>query len=223
MTGAGAGWVDCSQALGASTPRPPGLGGVDLTVVRDYARHGMRMQQLCVLTHQGTHVDAPVHFLPGGSTVDQLPLSRLSGPATVVEVRRERLTAIGADDLARFDFPRGQMLFLKTGWGTRYADATYWESPFLDESAARYLLERDIQALGVDLISPDEPAHPARRVGFEYPVHCVLLGAGVPIIENLNLEAVPAGTYEAVALPILIEGADGAPCRVAVRRLARRD
>lgn len=214
------GWIDCSQPLSASTPTPAGVSAVGLTAVRSYNRNGMSMQQLCVLTHHGTHVDAPVHFIPGGSSIDQLPLSLLSGPTTVIEIRRERLSVIRGDDLARLHVPRGHMLFLKTGWGARYTHPEYWEAPFLDASAASYLVERGVRALGVDLISPDEPAHPGRQEGFSYPVHHLLLGAGVPIVENLNLEAIAGGTYEAVAFPLRIEGGDGGPCRVAVRPIA---
>jgi kynurenine formamidase len=210
-------WLDCSQPLGAATPVPPGTSAVDLHAVRTFATSRMSMQRLCVLTHQGTHVDAPAHFVDGGAQIDQVPLGRLSGRVTVLELARERLVAISAADLVAAGVPADHMVFVKTGWGAYYTEPRYWEAPFLDASAAQYLLERGVRALGVDLLSPDEPAHAARAPGFAYPVHHALLGAGVPIIENLNLQSLAAGTYEGVAFPIRIEGGDGAPCRVAVR------
>jgi kynurenine formamidase len=213
------GWLDCSQPLGATTPVPPGQAAVDLQPVRTLATSQMSMQRLCVLTHQGTHVDAPSHFVDGAASIDQVPLARLSGRVIVLELTRPRLTAIRRADLAAAEVPPDHLVFIKTGYSMYYAEPHYWESPFLDESAARYLLERGVRALGVDLISPDEPAHGARVAGFVYPVHQLLLGAGVPIIENLNLQRVDAGIYEAVAFPIRLDGGDGAPCRVAVRAL----
>jgi kynurenine formamidase len=211
-------WLDCSQPLGAATPVPPGQRAVELEQVRGYASSGMSMQRLSMLTHQGTHVDAPAHFVDGGASIDQLPLARLSGRVIVVDLPRPRLTAITAADLA--DVPPRHMVFVKTGWSMYYSQPRYWEAPFLDASAARYLLEREVCALGVDLISPDEPAHSGRAAGFAYPVHHLLLGAGVPIIENLKLQGVGPGIYEGVAFPICIQGGDGAPCRVALRPLS---
>lgn len=81
----------------------------------------------------------------------------------------------------------------------------------LDEPGARRLLAAGIRLVGVDApsIEADDPGS---------PVHRLLLGAGVVIVENLDLDGVRPGEYELYCLPLRLEGADGAPARVVLRR-----
>lgn len=160
--------------------------------------------------HTGTHVDAPIHFLPGGTGVDQLPLDALIGPATLVEIDADRL--VGAADLDRHlaGHPADRVL-LKT------RNSSVWSSrptKFLRDyvalglDGAEWLIERGARLIGIDYLSIegfDAPGH---------PVHRLLLGAGVVILEGVDLSAVPPGRYDLACLPLLIPGADGAPARV---------
>lgn len=146
-------------------------------------------------THTGTHVDPPAHFLAGGATVDELPLDVLVGPAVVVD-----LTGGGPVDAARLaasDVPEGTVrLLLKTSAA----------QGLLTPEGAAWLVERGVQLVGVDTLSI-EPASE------DYPVHRLLLGAAVILVEGLDLTGAAPGRYQLVCLPLRIAGGDGAPAR----------
>lgn len=152
-------------------------------------------------SHTGTHVDAPLHFLPGGEGVDRLPLDALIGPALVVD-----LTGVEQDvRAADLDFPAGtERLLLKT------PNSRLWErGEFVAEhvtiapDAASLLVERGVRLVGIDYLSVGSPE-----------THRILLGAGVVPLEGLDLREVEPGPYRLVALPLRLEGVDGAPARV---------
>ena len=152
-------------------------------------------------SHTGTHVDAPLHFLPGGDGVDRLPLDALIGPALVLD-----LTAVERDvEAGDLDFPVGtERLLLKT------PNSQLWErNEFAVEhvalapDAARLLVDRGVRLVGVDYLSVGSPE-----------THRILLAAGVVPLEGLDLRRVDPGAYRLVALPLRLEGLDGAPARV---------
>ena len=162
-------------------------------------------------SHTGTHVDAPAHFLEGAATLDRLPLEALVGPALVVAVTADRL--IGRRELERVALNGHRRLLLKT------RNSALWELGrftrdyvALDLDGARYLVEQGIQLVGIDYLSV-EAFHAPR-----HPVHRHLLGAGVVILEGLNLAGVEPGVFELLCLPLPVRGIDGAPCRAVLRR-----
>ena len=151
-------------------------------------------------SHTGTHVDPPAHFLPGGVTVDELPLDVLIGPAFVAD-----LTGGGPIDAGRLAaaVPAGTTrLLLRTG-GTHGA---------LTAGGARWLVEHDVRLVGADTLSLEPDTE-------HYPVHHVLLGAGVIIVEGLDLSRAAAGPYQLVCLPLRITAGDGAPARAVLMPL----
>jgi len=192
-----------------------------------YEAHRIRLAE-----HGGTHLDAPIHFLQGGATVEAVSLSRLIGPASVVDVRAacaaNRDYAVGVADLERFEaehgrLPAGAILLLMTGFSEHWPDrkaylgtarrgaARVAELPFpgLSPEAARWLVEqREIAAIGLDTASID----PGISKGFE--AHRILFAAGVPAFENLTaLERLPPTGSTVIALPMKIGGGSGAPLR----------
>jgi len=155
-------------------------------------------------THTGTHVDAPLHFIEGGAPLEHLPLETLVGPALVVEVGEVR--EIGARELAAVP-PDTRRLLLKT------RNSRLWEAPalqpdytYISPAGARWLVERGVSLVGIDYLSVAPPGNPQE-------VHRTLLGAGIIILEGLDLRAVPPGEYTLVCLPLKVEGADGCPAR----------
>lgn len=165
--------------------------------------------------HTGTHVDAPVHFLPDGAGVDRLPLDVLIGPAVVAD-----LTGLAGDvdaaALTRLDLPAGtERLLLKTPnsrlWGR---DEFSHEFAGVADDAARELVARGVRLVGIDYLSIAPSGDPA-------PTHRTLLGAGVVVVEGLDLRAVEPGPYQLVCLPLRIAGADGAPARALLRPAGR--
>jgi kynurenine formamidase len=168
--------------------------------------------------HAGTHVDAPCHFVPGGRSADQLDLTEVSGPAVAWSVDRGPAEEITVADLegAVPQAERGDIVFIRTGWDRHFHGdhERYHHHPYLSVDAAGWLIERGVKLVAMDIATPDMP-EAARPPGFDWPVHHLLLGAGVLIAEHLNrLDQVVGRRFRAYAFPIPIVGSDGAPARV---------
>lgn len=159
--------------------------------------------------HTGTHVDAPVHFVPGGTGVDTLDLGVLVGPALVVAVPPDA-PAITAAVLDALPIPPGtERILFQTG------NSAYWqdENPrfhedfvAVAEDGAEWLVARGVRLVGVDYLS-------VAPFGAGVPTHRVLLEAGVIPVEGLNLSGVAPGLYTLVCLPVKLRDSDGAPAR----------
>lgn len=179
---------------------------------------GVNVTCVSAAVHAGTHIDAPCHFIPGGQGIDEIDLERVSGPAVCLEV------GCGADEaITRADLEAcgphpdpGDLVFIRTGWDVHFAgdhDA-YHHHPYLSVEAASWLLQRGVKMVALDVATPDMP-EAVRRRGFDWPVHRLLLGAGVLVAEHLaHLELVAGRRFRAFALPIPIVGSDGAPARI---------
>ena len=183
-----------------------------------YEDRGVNVTCTAAAVHAGTHVDAPCHFVPGGLSVDQLDLARVSGPAVGWEVARAATEEITVADLeaCRPRVEPGDILFIRTGWDVHFSGdhEAYHHPPYLALDAARWLVERGVKLVAMDVPTPDMP-EAVRRPGFDWPVHHLLLGAGVLIAEHLaHLERVAGRRCGAFALPIPIAGSDGAPARI---------
>jgi arylformamidase len=164
---------------------------------------------LTIGTHCGTHVDAPSHFIAGAGGVETLPLEALVGPCRVVEILAAPL--IQPRDLERTG-AGAQRLLIKTRSGSLWDDPAFRRDfVALAPAAAQWLVAHDVLLVGIDYLSVDPyGAEPAA-------VHLTLLGAGVVVLEGLDLRAVPPGWYDLAALPLKLAGADGAPARVILR------
>jgi len=159
--------------------------------------------------HTGTHVDAPKHFIPGGTGVEAMALDPLVGPALVVEVREVDL--ITADLLAELAIPLdAERVLFRTRNSSLWAEddpAFHKDFVAISEDAARWLIERGLQLVGIDYLSVAPFDRPE-------PTHQALLRANVVVLEGLDLSEVGQGMYMLVCLPLKIAGADGAPARV---------
>jgi arylformamidase len=175
---------------------------------------GERLNQsrLDLSAHTGTHIDAPVHFLQGGSGVDSLPLEILIGPAVVVHIPDVR--AIGPHQLETANIPPGtDRLLLKTDNGRLLGQSEFSrEFSHITPDGAGYLIDHGIRLVGIDYLSVAE-------YGSGEVVHRGLLGAGIVIVEGVDLREVPAGLYNMIALPLKIGGCDGAPARVVLQEM----
>jgi len=160
--------------------------------------------------HSGTHVDAPYHFIEGAATVDQLPLEILIGKARVIEL--SVLHGIDRKDLAAYDLRDDLRLLLKTRMSGQLQKRDFQEDfVYLTEDAARYLVQAGIKLVGIDYLSIEKFG------STDFAAHHVLLGAGVVVIEGLDLSEVEEGEYDLICLPLRIVGADGSPARVVLR------
>ncbi len=159
--------------------------------------------------HVGTHVDAPLHFLDGGESVEHLSLEVLMGPALVVELLDvDEITPDHLDALALP--PHTRRILFKTRNSALWDDSQHSFYPnfvALTSDAAAWLVQHHIELVGIDYLSI-QLFHDARPL-----THQRLLEAGVVILEGLDLRAVQPGTYHLVCLPLKLVGCDGAPAR----------
>ena len=213
-------WTDLTRPFDADAEHSLALEDPRVETISEVEGGGANVQRVTFPTHAGTHVDAPLHVLPGGSTVDETPLSRLLAEGVVLGVDVEEARAVDAGDLQGFDELRdGDAVILSFGWAGDAGTDRYHRYPWLSTDLADRLVERDVALVATDTLSPDEPRE-FRGEGDPYPVHRRLLGAGIPVVENL---ADPSGLVgervEVVCLPLRLRGGDGAPARVLARRL----
>lgn len=157
-------------------------------------------------SHTGTHIDAPIHFLPGGTGAEEVPLKNLIGPARVIEIKDAG--AVRAEELQGHSLGRRERLLFKTSNSERCWKTSEFVKNFIAiaEDAASFLAGLNTLAVGIDYLSAGSPQ-----------THRALLGAGVVIIEGVNLTGVSQGRYDMLCLPLLILGGDGAPARVLLR------
>jgi len=200
--------IDISMPLFRGMPSFPGDPLFDSAPIRSISRGDpYALSGLSLGTHAGTHVDPPVHFLHGGTTVDRIDLEALNGPCRVVEVDA-RATSVGAEDITRI--PRGTVRVLfRTANSARWANSLTFFSDYvgLTPAAADALVERRVRLVGVDALSVENDPSEA------YPVHRSLLGGGTLILEGLLLASAPPGEYGLECLPLRLRDGDGGPAR----------
>ncbi|GAB4522250.1 MAG: cyclase family protein [Anaerolineales bacterium] len=165
--------------------------------------------RLAMSAHTGTHIDAPYHFIADGRRVHELDINMLMGRVFVLHL--PDVSIITADALRHAEIPpRTRRLMFKT------RNSNIWLRPSpeffekyvaLSADAAQYLVDRGVKVVGVDYLSV-APFDATRTT------HEILLGAGVIVIEGLDLSSVSEGRYTMYCLPLKLAGADGAPARV---------
>ena len=187
-------------------PSDPGVKLVaNSHVARDKA-HTVMVTSINCGSHTGTHLDAPCHMIAGAGTLSDIPLEQLVGAARVVEIPGVR--GIGVTDLAGLDWDGVERVIFKTDNSGHWKDVDFYEKfVYLEPEGARFLVERGIRLVGIDYLSID------RYGSNDHPTHMVLLEESVVIVEGLNLDGVPTGDYQLVALPIKLDKADGALVR----------
>jgi|SRR5579883_2605048 len=207
-------WIDISVPVTDGMVHWPGDGDVAVTQ-KMWIESGdvCNLSTMAMSVHTGTHMDAPRHFLRDGGPIQSLPFDALMGPARVVAF--PGVKRIEAAHLEPLGLEVGERLLFKTD-NSRQA---WWRMPFdeefvhIGEGAALYLAQRRVALVGVDYLS-------VGAFNLDGPeTHRALLGAGIVIVEGLDLTQVEAGRYELACLPMRLEGSDGAPTRAVLRRL----
>jgi arylformamidase len=201
--------IDVSVPLSPRTPIWPGAPRLEISQKKTDLGDGAEATDstFTMIPHCGTHIDAPLHFAKGGQTVDAIPLDLLIGPCLVLEHPAE--THIAKDDLLAMGFVPTKRLLVKTKNSARLHKGELGED-FLSllPDAVEHLIQSGVKLLGVDGLSIGPYGEMTTRN------HLAFCGDGGVIIEVLDLFDVAPGKYSLVALPIKLEGAEGAPARV---------
>ena len=203
--------VDLTQLVDEKMSLFPGTPSPQIRQVTTVAEHGFRVSTIDTNYHLGTHLDVPAHVIETGATVDELELELFAGQAFLFDVEgvgtviEAALLKEQAGNLAKADYA-----VLRTGRSRYWGSEEYLEPyPVLTLEAAQWLTEFARKGIGIDAISID-PIDSR-----DLPVHKLLLGAGLIVVENLTgLEVLPQ-SFEFMALPLKIAEADGSPVRAA--------
>lgn len=193
---------------------------VEISILGRHHQEGRASRKVVLGTHTGTHMDAPLHFIQGGMSIDEVPVSKLVTEATVMDLTyKQELSKIEPSDLEPYaDQVRpGDSVILNTGWWRQWDKPGFYGSyPCLTAASCQWLIESRVSVVGMDIPGPDDPT--AGIVAGEIsPRHVELLGNGVIMIEYLaNLDQISKDRVTLVALPMKIRGGDGAPARVIV-------
>lgn len=184
----------------------------------------------CASEHGGTHLDAPIHFAPERRDAASIPLARFIAPARVIDIRepceRDRDYLLAPEDIRQYErrwgrIEPGDAVLVRTGFGDHYPDLERYlgsavrgrveglHFPGIGEAAARLLVERGIDIVGIDTASLDHGPSTA------FLAHRILARADIPGLENVaNLRLLPPRGALLIALPVKIEGGTGGPCRI---------
>jgi arylformamidase len=212
----GGGWIDITAPIDPrTTPVYPGNPPlkVEFTQSLDSGAQ-VTLSALSFGAHTGTHVDAPMHFIKGGASLDQIPLERFIGPVRVIDCSSDA-KAIDAAELNRHDWRGARRIFFRTrnsrnAWMTDpvfHQDFTY-----VAPDAAQLLADAGVELVGIDYLSIE-------RFGFSKPqTHLILLGKNIPVVEGLSLRDVQPGDYDLMLLPARIVGHEAGPVRAIIKR-----
>jgi arylformamidase len=212
------GWIDATATLDpATTPVYEGDAPMKFEFLKDMRKgDAFTLSAYSMGAHSGTHVDAPMHFLRDGASIERVPLEPLIGPARVIDIP-DNVQAIDAAELDRHAWRGAQRVLFRTRSSLR----RWMESPtfhrdfaYIAPDAAQLLADAGVQLVGIDYISAEQFGAPAPRA------HRILLGKGIPIVEGLALAGVRAGEYDVIVLPMKVAGHEGAPARAVLRARA---
>ena len=153
--------------------------------------------------HTGTHIDAPLHMIEGGATMENYDLQRFISHCRVLDLTHV-VDRIHKEDLEGFNISAEEFVLFKTknSWDTTFNDAFV----FLAEDGAKYLQEIGINGAGTDALGIE-------RSQSDHMTHKTLLGDNIIILEGLRLADVPEGAYQLIALPVKLVGVEAAPAR----------
>lgn len=237
---------ELSHEWGHGAPSMPGDDDVMIHRSVKHAQHGVMAQRLRMVMHTGTHLNAPIHLIQKGIGVGDIPPQQLFGHGVVVSVPKGPWEIVSADDLAAATptIQENDLVIIVTGWHHKYSDSLeyFGDSPGLSIGAAEWLVEKKVALVGMDTPQIDHPMATSlgqhrggplmNRVCAKYTdttgldpkrehphwngAHKVLLGAGIPTIENVggDVDAVAGNSALLHALPWYWMEGDACPIRL---------
>ncbi|HEY4386351.1 MAG TPA: cyclase family protein [Ktedonobacteraceae bacterium] len=205
-------FIDLTMSISDKMPFNPDHFPPEVAPYSNIDENGWTASRMVLSTHNGTHMDAPRHFVKGAESIDNIPLDLLIGPAQIIHLDHvlEEKTLITPAHLPEIHQPR---VLLHTKWLERTLGTPAYFSgfPILTPEAAIYLAEKGVRLFGLD----------APSIDYDGDTHTALLSRGIVIIENLiNLQQLEA-YCELIALPLPLKNGDGSPIRAVANVSAR--
>lgn len=194
--------IDLSMPIDERTPVFPGDKAPEIRQAATIQKDGVNQLRITINTHFSTHIDAPFHMLETGKKLTDSPIETFVGEAIVIDARNQKniepsLDAVRANDI---------VFFCTNHTKKAYDQIFFHNNPVITKKTATELVKKKIKMVGIDSFTPDnEP----------YDVHKIFLKQDIMIVENLvNLDKLIGKRFMCYVLPLKIQDADGAPCRV---------
>lgn len=199
-------WIDISVPLNKNTITWPGTSFTNTEVSNKKNGDFATANEVTLNVHFGTHIDAPLHHIINGSTVDQIPLGRMNGQCRVLNFQKTH--TITGKMLESKDIKEGEIILLKTDNSKIIRHGKFDKNYCaLDLSAATYLAQMKISLIGIDYLS-------IQKFDDGPETHEVLLNEDIVILESIDLSDIAAGNYSIICLPMALTDLEAAPCRV---------
>ena len=206
--------IDLSLLIEPKIPLFPGSPPPQSISWENIKENGYNLELLFMSSHTGTHIDAPYHFSEDGLTVEKIPLNRLIQNAILIKIFKKRNQSITISDIKDFErkhepIPQNSTIVFYTNWQKNSKKNYFFtENPGLNENAAKYLVSKNINLVGIDSPSIDLGKNS------KFPVHKIFSKKNILIVENLdNLEKIPSQKFLFSIFPLKLKGASGSPIR----------
>lgn len=206
-------WIDVSVPVYAGMPHWPGDEPFARELMKEIAAGDVcNLSRITLSVHTGTHMDAPLHFIRDAQSMSSMPIEATVGPARVISVNDPE--SVKPADLEPHNIQPGERILLRTrNSGRAWKNEAFIEDfVYISKEAAAFLAAKKILTVGIDYLSVGGFSKDGEET------HHALLGAGIWVIEGLDLSEAPPGRYELVCLPLKLAGAEGSPARAILRK-----
>lgn len=191
--------IDLTMLINDKTPSWPEAKKQEIKQISTVKQTGFNVKSLSFESHFGTHIDAPFHILNNGKKLEDFSLETFFGSAIVIPL----------DSFEKYakKIKKNDIVLLYTGQSKKAFDKDYFENtPLVSIGVAQKLVKKKVKIVGIDSSSMDNAP---------YKIHNLILSNNILIIENLaNLDKLVGKRLELIVLPLKLDNADGAPCRV---------
>ncbi len=183
---------------------------------------GRETKKITFGTHTGTHIDAPLHFIQGGNSIDKIPIERLIGKVKILDFTYLKENGIVTKDMLK-NTPIEKNILFKFGWNKYWGTKSFYINyPFISSEAAQYLIDVKVNMIAMDTPSPDDSRIKLKReilgTVIDSPIHKMFLRNNILLVEYIaNLDFVEElDDWTIAVMPLPIKGADGSPARVCI-------
>ena len=206
--------IDLTLTVSEKIPTFPGSPKPHFIEWETIPKDGYNLELLFLSTHTGTHIDAPFHFVKNGKKIHEIAPERLVNEAILIRIGKNSNRSISKTDIQNFEQKNGKIengstVIFHTGWQKNLNKEFYFtENPGLSVSAAKYLVSKKINMVGIDSPSID------LGTDSKFSVHHVLAKNNILIVENLaNLNKIKSNNFHLITSPLKLKNATGSPIR----------
>ena len=206
--------IDLTLTVSEKIPTFPGSPKPHFIEWETIPKDGYNLELLFLSTHTGTHIDAPFHFVKNGKKIHEIAPERLVNEAVLIRIGKNSNRSISKTDIQNFEQKNGKIengstVIFYTGWQKNINKKFYFsENPGLSVSAAKYLVSKKINMVGIDSPSID------LGTDSKFSVHHVLAKNNILIVENLaNLNKIKSNNFHLITSPLKLKNATGSPIR----------